>query len=143
MFGVGYQHQARIQVLLRKAAHRARQARVIKIAVNVRIHHGERRGAQQRQCLRDAAGGLERLGFARIGDVDAEARASTERRFDYRAQMRMIDDDPGKPRRRQFFDMPDDQRFAARHQQGLGSFVGERTHALAASGGGDHGLQNV
>ena len=60
--------------------------------------------------------------------------------------MGVVDDDMGKARRAQAFDVPDDERLAADLQQGFGRVVGERTHALAASGGKDHGgsvIQNV
>ena len=62
------------------------------VAVDVAVDHEERRVAEQRQRVRDAAGGLERLALARVGDAHARTRApSPSAASMLRAEVRVVD----------------------------------------------------
>ena len=95
----------------------ALQPRIVIVGVYIGIDCRERRDPEQRQRVGDAAGGFQRLRFARIRDTDAEARAVAQRLLDLRAEMRMIDHDLPDARRGKFFNVPDNQRLAAGHEQ--------------------------
>jgi hypothetical protein len=133
------QHQMRLVVAGGEPCQRFGQTAEIEFAVDVGIDHGKDVIFDERQRGGDAARGLQRAGFARILDRHAERRAVAQRRLDLLAEMGVVDDDAAEARRVQALDMPDDERLAAHHQQGLGRVVGERAHALAAAGGEDHG----
>jgi hypothetical protein len=62
-------------------------------------------------------------------------RAVAERVLDHLPEVGVVDDELDDACRGQAFDVPHDQRLAARHQQRLGAGVGERAHAFAAAGG--------
>jgi len=98
---------------------------------------------QQRQRLRDAAGGFERAAvvaaFHRVADRNAEAGTVAECRDDAVFEPRGVDDDLAHAGTCQRLDVPFDQRFAAHRQQRLRRVVAQRPHAFAAAGGKDHG----
>ena len=68
----------------------------------------------------------------------AESRAVAERSFEPVAEVGVVDDELAEAGGVQAFDVPHDQRLAARLEQRLGGVVGERAHALSATGGEDH-----
>ncbi len=119
----------------------------VEVREHVGIDHRERLFAQPLQGIRDAARGLERLGFRGETDANAEALAVAERRFDLSAQPRVVDHDVAHAAAGQRLDVAHDQRLASHGQQRFGNMVGQRAHALAAAGSQDHrahrGAQNV
>ena len=70
-------------------------------------------GGEQRQRGRDAAGGFERLGFARPANAHAERAPSPSAAISCVGAMRDVDDDVAKAGARERLDLPDDQRLAA------------------------------
>jgi hypothetical protein len=136
---VGDQHQMRQQTSPGHGVRQRRQPRVVEVAGNVGVDHRERFGAQQRQGVGDAAGGLQRLAFGRVTDGRAKALAVAQRRLDEMAEVGVIDDDVADPGPHQRLEMPGDQRLAPGHQQRLGRGIGQRPHAFAPSGGENHG----
>src|SRR6185436_3264925 len=58
------------------------QAREVEIGMDVGIHGEKWRRSQERQCGRDSAGGLERLGFPRVSNANVPAPAVSKRAFD-------------------------------------------------------------
>ena len=66
--------------------------------------------------------------------MQAPWRTIAQRLLDLRTEVGVVDDDLPKTRRRQPFQVPDDERLAAGQQQRLGGVVGERPHAFAAAG---------
>ena len=119
--------------------------RRIPIAPDVAVDHQEGLVVpEQGQRVGDAAGGFQcALRFGRIGDRQAPARAVTQRRFDLQTEMRVVDHHLAQAGPRQALQMPDDQRFAAHRQEGLGREIGQRPHALAAPGSQNHCLHGA
>jgi hypothetical protein len=97
-----------------------------------------RAGRQKRQRRSDAAGAFQRMGFQRPPDAHAERIAVTKHRDQLWREPRGVDDDVAETGARQRFDLPDDERPAARRQQCLGHRVRQRPHAVAAPGGQNH-----
>ena len=117
---------------------RTDQRVVREVGEDVAVDHDERRVAQQRQRVRDAAGGLERLGLRRVVQPQAEPVAIAQRRFDEGPEVRVIHDDVAHAGRGELVEMPRDERTSARGQQRLRQRIGQRAHALAATGREDH-----
>jgi hypothetical protein len=117
MIGVVDEQQVRQRSALLESGDGAGEMSVIVVAEDVRVDDRERRGAEQRQRLRNAAGGFERLGLRRIDDIDAVAAAVPERSFDQRSQISMIDHDARKPGGGELLEVPHDQRPASRLKQ--------------------------
>ena len=84
----------------------------------------QKRVAEQRQRLGDAAGGLERAAvvaaFERVADRQAEARAVAERLDDLLLEPGGVDDDLAHAVARQRLEVPLDQRLAVHLEQRLG-----------------------
>jgi hypothetical protein len=139
MRGIIDQHQMRLVVPSSEPRHRLGKAAEIVFTVNVTVHHGKDLIFDQRQRGGDAARRFQRADFARIIDRHAEGGAVPQYRLDLLAEMGVVDDDVAVAGRTQALDMPHDERLAADHQQGLRRMVGQRTHALAAASGEDHG----
>jgi len=76
--------------------------------------------------------------LVRVPNFNAPARTIAQIRLKHAPKPRVVDHDDFKPRRRQSFNLPDDQRFAADGKQWLRASVSHRTHPLAAPGGEDH-----
>jgi hypothetical protein len=55
----------------------------------------------------------------------------------------MVNHDFGEAGRFEAVQMPADQRLAAGLEQGFGTGIGERAHALAAAGGQYHGFHGL
>lgn len=139
VLGVGHQHQVRqhaVGVQLRRAR---QQAGKWVVGVDVAIHHHERPFTQQGQRGGDAAGGFQRAGLGGIRQLHAPGGAVAQPGFDLRAQVGVVDHHPAHASGGQPAQMPANQRLGAHLQQGFGRGVGQRAHALAASGGQHHG----
>src|SRR5690554_1485417 len=111
----------------------------IHLAKYVCIDDDEGRCAKQWQSLADAAGGFQGGGLGRIADRYAQVRTVAERRDDQMAEMSMIDHDVVDAGGAQALDLPYDQRLSCDFKQRFRQRVGEWAHALAASGGKNHG----
>jgi hypothetical protein len=124
--GIGHHHHVQVRCAGRRF-HRddARpQRRVVEFGVDVRADDERDAFAQKRQCGRDAAGDFERLAFARVMQLRAEARAVAQGRLDLRAEMGDVDDDVGEACGDQALDLPDDQWLASSLEQRLGARIG-------------------
>lgn len=75
--------------------------------------------------------------------LQTPAAAVSQRRFDLRAEMGVVDDNLSETGSGQSFKVPDNQRFAAGRQQGFGRMVGEWAHAFAAPGSENHCFHGV
>ena len=131
------QHQVRI------AARFVRQEREVVIGPDVAIDRDEGlvAVAQEGHRIPHAAAGFQR-GFALVDamQVDAPAAAVAEGARELFGQPRGVDHDFADADRREFLDVPFDQRLATDDEQRLGRSVGERTHALAEARGEDQGF---
>jgi hypothetical protein len=114
------------------------QAGVVEFGIDIAIGDDEGRLAQQMPGPGDAAGGLQRRPLIRPDNAHTQGGAIAQGGFEPHAQVGVIDDQIVETGIAQAFDLPDDQRFAAGHEQGLRGMVGERAHALAQPGGKDH-----
>ena len=127
---------------------RRRQRGVVVRGPDVAGDDQHRACGQQGEGRGDAAGGFQRLGFARPVQAHPECGAVAQRRDQPVGEVRGVDRDVAVAGARERLDLVDDQRLAARRQQRLRAGVGERAHPLAATGGEDHrggaaGHQNV
>src|SRR5690606_23363357 len=109
------------------------------IAPYVAIYDKKGLLVEKRQRLDDAAGGLERLGFRRVGDVGAVPAAVSQSLFYSGAQPGVVDDQVLDAGRYHALDLPLDQGLSAYRQEGLGHGVGARPHAFTAAGRKYHG----
>ena len=91
------------------------------------------------QRARDAARRFQGGGLGRIAQPHAVCPAVAQRGLDALAQPGVVHQDVGDAGPREAFQVPGDQGAAAHGQQGLGAGVRQRTHALAAPRGQDHG----
>jgi hypothetical protein len=82
---------------------------VVEAGVDVAAHYREGLVAEQRQRLRDPAGGLQRGRLGRVADARAEPRAVAQRLFDHRAEMRVVHDDLGEAAAHQALQLPFDE----------------------------------
>src|SRR5471032_2351606 len=118
------------------------QTSVIEIAKHVAADRQENRRLalrfQQRQSLGNPARRLQRMHLVRITNLDTPSRTVAKIRLQHPPKPRVINHDDFKIRRRQPFNLPDDQRFAAHFQERLGTRIRQRTHAFAAPGGENH-----
>src|SRR5260221_5918712 len=130
------QHQVR-EILFQRGPGESGE---VDVAEEVAVHREEGPIAEQGKRLCDSPRGLERLGFARIADRDAEAASIAERRFDHMTKMSVVDHDLANARARECLDQPDDQGLAAHFEEHLWDRVGEGPHAFAAPGGKNHGF---
>ena len=131
VLGVSHQHDGR--------ALPDGQRAVVEVGEHVGVHEQERRRAEQRQRVHDAAGRLERrLAFLAVGDRRTEPPAIAEVVANLRTAIREIDDDPVDSARRETRDVMLDQRHATYVEQRFRVDGGERTHTLAASGCENH-----
>ena len=114
------------------------------VTPDVAIDHEEGRVAQQWQGMGDATRSFEGAGrFGRIRDAQPPSTTIAQCRFDFPAQMGVIDDDFMEPGHSQSFKMPDDQRLSPSHQQGFWRVIGQWPHSFAASGGKEHGFHGI
>ena len=72
--------------------------------------------------------------FHRVAQAQAEARTVAEPRRELRFEPGGVDHDIAHAGASEGLEMPFDQRLAAHLEQRLGRRVGQRTHALAATG---------
>jgi hypothetical protein len=129
------QHQVRIALRL------WRQRGEVHVRPHIAIDDQERRIAQYRQRIEDAAAGFQRH-CAFVDEVQTQAPAITiaQCRFELIAQPRRVDHHVAEACRRQPLKMPHDERFATGDQQRLGRGERERTHAFALAGTEDDRL---
>jgi hypothetical protein len=113
------------------------------VAADVAVDDQEGLAAEQRQRMRDAAGRLERGRRGRPSNAQPPARPVAQRALELHAEMGMVDDDLAHAGARKRLEMPDDQRLAARLEQGLRAVVRERTHPFAAAGRENHGAHGL
>src|SRR5450755_3855244 len=94
-----------------------------------------------RQGIENAAAGLQSLrAFIRIADAHAVAAAVPQCRAQTLTQPGKIDDDVAQARPRERLQVIRNQRPAGDRQERLRHAVGERAHALTATGCQDEGL---
>src|SRR2546425_12216666 len=93
----------------------------VEVAEEVAVDDEEGSIAKEGKRLRDTPRGLERLGFARVADRDAEAASIPERGFDHVAEMRGIDRDLADPRARGRLGQPGAQRVPRHFEEHLRS----------------------
>ena len=99
----------------------------------------ERRVAEQRQRLDDAAAGAEHR-VALVGDDHARARAARDMIDDLVGQIMHIDDGLADAGVAELVEHMIEQRAAGHGHQRLRHPVGQRAHAHAEAGGEDHGF---
>ncbi len=123
-----------------QAARRQPGPAIVQIGPHIAIDSQKRTRLQQGKGAQDTPARLQGWPLGGIADAQPPAGAIPQSHLEAVPQMTVIDDNLHETRRRQTFQMVDDEGLAPRHQQGLGGVVREGTHALAASRGQDHGF---
>ena len=121
------------------SASRARLGRTPSIHIVSALTMEERRRAEQRQRLDDAAAGAEHL-VALVGNDHAGPRAGRDVIDDLVGQIMHVDDGLADAGLAELVEHVVEQRLAGHAHQRLRHPVGQRAHAHAETGGKDHGF---
>src|SRR5450631_2709097 len=133
MLGVGHEHEARLCACVNVGIQS--QMTEIKVGPGIAVHDQKRPGRKQRQGIKNAAAGLERLGtLIGVADPYAIATAVTERAAQPITEPCEIDDDIADAGARECFEVIRDERPARDRQERFRQRVGQRAHALTAAG---------
>jgi len=110
------------------------------VAPDIAVDDEEGPLAEDRERIQDSAAGLQRgKALLRVRDGEAITVPVSHGPADLLAEPSEVDDHSPQPGAGNGLKLPLDQATPAGLQQWLGAIVSQRSHALAPSGGKDHG----